>query len=268
MGVAVRVTGLPDWVDAPRILGDGDWESSPDGWTARLERPAAADLQARLRGIGIGGSPIAVTVQPSLKRALVRGARTADARRRRKTTPGFTRPGCRLDDEGRMSLTAESIALALGRQAQGRSVLDATGGCGGNAIGFARAGCDVVMVEPHSGRLAMARHNARVYGVDHKIRFVAGTAETIEPTLTADLLFADPPWGADWNRLHTAAADLPLLQPLLRLSTRFATTWLKLPPSFAVDTLPGWAPQAWHGNAEGDRRRVKFLLLTLDRAHG
>lgn len=261
MPVTARVTWIPSWVDARRLLGPGPWQLADGAWSAALEREAAADLQARLRGVGLGGWPLEVQVVPPLKRALIRDARATDARRRRDTTPGFTRPGCRLDDEGRMSLTAESLASALGNQAAGRSVVDATGGCGGNAIGFARAGCRVDLVEPDATRLAMARHNAAVYGVVDRIRFHAGRAEDVVPTLAADLLFGDPPWGEAWDRARTGPSDVPLVPALTGLADRFAACWLKLPPSYDVGTLPAYRPEAWFGEAEGDLRRVKFLLL-------
>lgn len=266
MGVHVRVRGLPDWVDARRLLGDGPWTHQDGEHVAELDRTDAADVQARLRNVGIGGSPIQVVVRPSLKRTVVRAARTVDARRRRDTTPGFTRPGTRLDDEGRMSLTPEALALALGKRASGASVLDICGGAGGNAIGFARAGCQVTLVEPDRDRLEMARHNAGIYGVADRIRFVQSRLQDLPEDTHADLLFADPPWGADWDRSRTEPEHLPLLPAILDRAEPFERAWLKLPPSFAVDTLPDWRPDPWFGTAEGDRQRVKFLILTRERS--
>ena len=222
------MTGVPEWIDPRRLLTDSPWSHIDGRWVTELTRSEAADLQARLRGVALGGRAIEVQVRPSLKRALVRSARTADARRRRQTTPGFTRRGTRLDDEGKMSLTAEAIALELGERAAGQSVLDCCGGCGGNAIGFARAGCEVTLVEPNAKRIEMARHNARLYGVEDRIRFVRATAQEVAASETADLLFADPPWGSDWNRAGTGTSDLPLLGTLLELADRFEHTWLCL----------------------------------------
>ena len=261
----VTVRGVPDWVPYLSLLGNGDWSSGDDGWTAELGRVEAADLSARLRNIGLGGSPLEVEVRPALKRKLVREARTADARRRRQTTPGFTRPGCRLDPEGKMSLTAESLALALGTRAAGRAVVDACAGAGGNAIGFARAGCSVTCIEPHAGRIRDAAHNARVYGVADRIEFLHGSALDLLPTMSGDLLFLDPPWGEDWNRTRSDLTGVPLLAPALRAAAgRFGSRWLKLPPSFDVSLLPEFAPTAVFGQAEGDRQRVKYLILRDD----
>src|SRR5690606_10608290 len=112
-----------------------------------------------------------------------------------------------------------------GRRYAGRDVIDATCGAGGNAIGFARAGCAVVAVDADAGRLAQARHNAAVYGVADRIRFVHGRAQDV--VTTGDVLFLDPPWGADWDRARTTVGDLPPLAELLPLAAGFDTTLIK-----------------------------------------
>ena len=57
--------------------------------------------------------------------------------------------------------------------------------------------------------------NARLHGVEDRIRFQTGDAARLLPGLRADLLFLDPPWGVEWNRLHTPLDALPALPPLL-----------------------------------------------------
>lgn len=260
----VTVAGVPGWVDAAQLLGEGDWSQGPDAtWQAELSREAAADLGARLRGLGMGGTAFEVTVVPPLKRKLVRDARTVDARRRRHTTPGFTRGGVRLDDEGHRSLTPEALALHLGQRAKAlglRTVLDAFGGAGGNAIGFARAGLQVVSTELDPDRNRDARHNARIYGVADRIDARTADARQAAATLDADLLFLDPPWG-DLDRRACGLADLPVLAEVLAHAPRFAHVWCKVPPSFAPATLPGYHAEAVFGRASGDARRVKFVWL-------
>jgi hypothetical protein len=103
----------------------------------------------------------------------------------------------------------------------------------------------------------MAEHNARIYGVP--LRVVVGDARVLLPTLEADVVFVDPPWGADWNRTRTDLDDLPLLGELAL--DRFSTAIVKVPPSFDPSALPGFAPRAVFGEAPGDRQRVKFVLL-------
>nr|MBA2319801.1 methyltransferase domain-containing protein [Deltaproteobacteria bacterium] len=198
-------------------------------------------------------------VQPPLSRPLVRAGRERDARARRDTSPGFTRPGVRLDEEGRWSLTPEAIALAIGKSAGRVAVIDATCGAGGNAIGFARAGCDVLAIDRDPDRLAHARHNARAYGVS--MRFLAGDAAELLPGLPPALVFVDPPWGRTWPRDRCGLGDLPVLAAILPRCR--GPVWAKVPPSFDPAELPGGIPEAVFGVSAGDAHRVKFLLIRV-----
>jgi hypothetical protein len=270
----VRVAPIPAWIDHERLLGPTDagqpWhvvalEAGACEARARLSSEAAADLGARLRGLGLDGRALLCSIDPPLRRPLVRRARTEDARRRRATTPGFERAGVRLDDEGRWSLTPEQLALRLARTAARTPIVDAGCGAGGNAIAFARAGSRVVAIEADAGRLALARHNAKIYQVDDRIHFIHGDALTVarEHAERDAILFIDPPWGRDWERERCGLAQLPLLAALLPIASEFAALWAKVPPSFATAELPEATPEAWFGEAEGDRRRIKFVLLRL-----
>ena len=261
----VTVSGVPDWV-APRHLLDGDeWIATEAGWEGERTAAQAADLLARLRNLGMGGTAIDVQVRPALKRGVVRAARTAEARRKRDTTPGFTRPGAQLDDEGRRFLTPERIAKDLARRAVGSgpaaTVIDACAGCGGNTIGFARAGCQVVAIEPDARRLALARHNVRVYDVADRVTFLQADARDALPGMLADLVFLDPPWGEP-DRI--VCHDLPLLDELIAASAHVPRIWAKVPPSFVG--RDGFQMEAWFGKRPGDRQRVKFVLLRRDDA--
>ncbi len=266
MSVHVSVTGLLPWIDARRLLGPGDWTF--DGPTARADLAihAAADLDARLHNVAIGGSPIRVECRPPLPRPAVRAARTTDARRRRDATPGFLRPGVRLDEEGRVSLTPEAIAAEIGRRYAGRTVIDAGCGAGGNAIGFARAGCRVIAVERDAGRLADARHNARIYEVLDRIELVPGDAVEVAARRASPeaVLYVDPPWGVDWARSGMGLEALPLLEAFVQhgIFARYGTVLLKVPPSFRAGEIEGARPEAVYGLSAGDSRRVKFLLVT------
>jgi SAM-dependent methyltransferase len=271
----VRVGPLPDWLDLSRLLGpcsepDGAWQRSrgEHGLEARgpLNSADAADLAARLRGLGFDGRALVCEITPSLSRSSVRRARSDDARRRRVTTPGFLRPGTHDDAIGRMSLTPEPLAMRMAAWAQGRAVVDAGCGIGGNAIAFARAGCRVLAIEADAARLELARHNATVYGVARQIEFVHGDALVLVPERRDPerILFVDPPWGADWPRAGCALEQFPLLVDLLPHAAGYAALWAKLPPSFATDgLLDGGSGRvdAFFGEAQGDRQRVKFVLV-------
>ncbi len=283
---SIRVAPLPDWLDAPRLLGPAlAGEDDSRGWTfgagaiagtrlaeAELEAEPAADLAARLRGLVLEGRAIECVIQPSLARTQVRAGRLVDARRRRNVSVGFSRRGAELDDEGRWSLTPEALALALGERAMsrasraGRVVIDAGCGVGGNAIGFARAGCEVVAIERSRERLAMAQHNAKLYGVADRIRFILGDALLLaEPFVVAGaIVFCDPPWGRDAAERALHLDDMPLLAPLRALAERRgAALWAKLPAAFPVAEIGG-AAEAVFGVAEGDWRRIKFVLVRRD----
>lgn len=262
----MTVQNLPHWLDSRQLLGPGDWSLTAEGgWVraqAQLPRSDAADLGARFRNLGLGGRRVLVGCTPPLPRTAVRAARLEDARRRRQTSVGFSRPGVRLDEEGRFSLTPEQLALELGKRARGVHVVDAGCGCGGNAIGFARAGCRVTAIECDPKRAADARHNAARYGTELTVK--TGTVEQVLPTVVTDpqrdILFVDPPWGRDWDRHCIPMATFPLLHSCLAARERFAEVWAKLPPSTDV-TGSRAAVEAVFGRAAGDVRRVKFLLL-------
>ncbi|MGB6219552.1 methyltransferase domain-containing protein [Haloferula sp.] len=264
----VRVEPLPPWLDRQRFLGDGDWVAHDlaNGHLkaeASLERDAAADLAARLRGVGIGGSLIKVEISPPLNRKDLRRANLEEARRYRQGSTGFSHRSARLDDEGRKSLTPEALALELAERARGRRVIDACAGAGGNAIGFARAGCKVLAIEINPGRLAMAKHNAALYGVADQIEFVQGDARELLPKQDADLLFIDPPWGERYNKERVTLSELPPCLELLECSLHLPKRWIKAPPSFDPASLPGCRVEAIFGVGQGDHRRVKFLLLEI-----
>lgn len=262
----VRVQPLPPWLDLQRFLGDEHWtlETLPCGKLeamATLERGAAADLAARLRGIGIGGSLIQLDISPPLNRKDLRRANLEEARRYRQGSTGFSQRSARLDDEGRKSLTPEALALELGKRADRRRVIDACAGAGGNAIGFARAGCQVIAIEIDPSRLAMAKHNAALYGVADQIKFVQGDAREELPKQNADFLFIDPPWGERYNKERVNLSELPPCLELLECSDHLPKRWIKVPPSFDPASLPGCRVEAVFGVGLGDQRRVKFLLL-------
>lgn len=261
---SVTVGPIPSWMPLHALLGEGGWreEQTPQGRYAHAELPhaQAADVGARLRGLGFGGRAVEVRVHPRLSRPLVRAARLRDARARRDTSPGFSRRGVRLDDDGRRYLTPEALALEIGHLARGRSVLDLTAGAGGNAIGFARAGSRVIATELDEERLKLARHNARVYGVQDQITFRHGDAREVIAQESAEIVFVDPPWGV-YDKVRVTLSDLPLLAELMPALSYKEQVWLKLPPSFDPDTLAREAElRPLFGVAPGDRHRVKLLL--------
>lgn len=260
MNHRVVVRGVPEWVDATKLLGS-PFSMEDGAYTAELDTEAAADVAARLRNLGLDGALLGLELRPRLKRPAIRAGRTRDARARRDTTPGFTQPGAQWDDEGRYSLTPESLALVMGRAAKKRDVTDLGCGVGGNTIGFARADCSVVAIERDPTRRRMALHNAALYGVQDRVTVAAELADDA----TGDLLFIDPPWGTEWDRERTEVDDFPLLVASLERVQRgqFVELWSKLPPSFDLSSVPNAKAQAVFGTRPGDHHRIKFVWLRL-----
>ncbi|KAJ4482436.1 S-adenosyl-L-methionine-dependent methyltransferase [Lentinula aciculospora] len=116
-----------------------------------------------------------------------------------------TPPGCLLDEEGWYSVTPERIAHQIAERCRCDTILDAFCGVGGNAIAFAKTCQRVIALDISPIRLALARHNAQIYGVAEHIEFIladyisfAKTYISSPQTATSrkiDVVFLSPPWG-------------------------------------------------------------------------
>lgn len=106
--------------------------------------------------------------------------------------------GCLLDEEGWYSVTPERIADQIAQRCRCDVVLDAFCGVGGNAIAFAKTCHHVIALDISPTRLALARHNATIYGVADRIDFILADyldfARTCPPR-AVDVVFLSPPWG-------------------------------------------------------------------------
>lgn len=108
--------------------------------------------------------------------------------------------GIIMDAEGWYSATPESVALRSAELLMPPPRLpslfvDAFVGCGGNAIQAALHGALVIAIDIDPVKLACARHNAKIYGVAHRIEFVLGDFVALAPRLRAHVCFLSPPWG-------------------------------------------------------------------------
>ncbi|KAH8823332.1 S-adenosyl-L-methionine-dependent methyltransferase [Flagelloscypha sp. PMI_526] len=116
-------------------------------------------------------------------------------------------PGCLLDEEGWYSITPEKIADQIAERCRCDTILDAFCGVGGNAIAFAKTCQRVIAIDTSATRLALARHNAQIYGVADRIEFILGDylsfARSYASTSNGhsgtrrkiDVVFLSPPWG-------------------------------------------------------------------------
>ncbi|KAL8521076.1 hypothetical protein ACS0TY_011572 [Phlomoides rotata] len=104
--------------------------------------------------------------------------------------------GVKLDEEGWFSVTPEEIAAHQARRCAGAGVvIDAFAGVGGNAIQFAKVCHRVVAIEIDPKKVALAIHNAKIYGVEDCIDFIVGDFFQLAPFLKGDVVFLSPPWG-------------------------------------------------------------------------
>ncbi|KAG6852997.1 hypothetical protein C0991_007679 [Blastosporella zonata] len=114
-------------------------------------------------------------------------------------------PGCLLDEEGWYSVTPELVADQIAERCRCDTILDAFCGVGGNAIAFAKTCQRVIALDTSPTRLALARHNAQIYGVADRIEFILSDYISFAKTYTAlphtqrarniDVVFLSPPWG-------------------------------------------------------------------------
>ncbi|MGE0791178.1 MAG: methyltransferase [Sandaracinaceae bacterium] len=228
----VRVT-----VEGPAFLPSDLWEAPG----ALVSPTRARWLLANVDGMAVGGGAMRVRTEPAIRRGR-RPPRREDPRERRARL--FTRwnEGVRVDDEGLVGLTPEAIAMRLAEGARG-TVLDLTCGVGGLAIAFARQPGvrRVIAVDRSAERLAMAEHNARIYGVSDRIELVHDDATRVAERMRAELTVIDPPWGGrGYDRERMSMADLAMPVPEL-LAAIEGPVLLKLPRSFDVAELPSGA---------------------------
>jgi len=149
--------------------------------------------------------------------------------------------GIQYDKEGFETSKSEPVAEYVARHLPGRTVFDAFTGLGGSAIAFARQGKRVISVELSGARSAMARHNAKIYGVEDKIEFVVGNSLKIWKEFEFDSAYFDPPWGGvgyerpDRLFFHSLQPDISeLLVRLVRAGRNVAVT---LPLNFDLNEI-------------------------------
>jgi 16S rRNA G966 N2-methylase RsmD len=219
--------------------------------------PAAARETLRLYdGLAVGGARIAVEVTPAIRAGRAAPMWRPRAERRRELFALWDR-GIRTDDEGLFSATPQAIAERIAEGARG-VVLDGTCGIGSIAIALARRSevTRVIAVDVDARRLEMTRHNAEIYGVRDRIELVHGDVRDVAARASFDRLVLDPPWGGrEYDRERMTLDDLGLdLRPLL--ASFDGPVVIKLPRSFDVGELPGFALEA----AMDPRGVIKLLI--------
>lgn len=248
--VRVSLEGAPDWLD-PRIWlpADGLVSAARARW-----------LLHQLDRLAVGGHTLSLRVEAPIH-AGRRPPPREDRRERRRRLFSRWEQGVQADEEGLYSATPEALAEALVRGLGGH-VVDGTCGVGSLALALARepAVTRVTAVDLDPARLEMARHNARIYGVSERIRFVAGDVRALLAGTPCDALVLDPPWGGTaYDRDRVRLGDLGLdLADALRHAPPVVR--LKLPRSFEVAELAR-LPGAWRVRPLVDARGLLKMLV-------
>jgi len=176
--------------------------------------------------------------------------------------------GVRLDEESWYSVTPEKIAKHIAEKCQCDVVVDGFCGVGGNAIQFALTCERVIAVDIDNEKIAMARHNAKVYGVEDKIEFMVGDFFSIVPHLKADVVFLSPPWGGP-QYVNQDIFDLKLMGGMMDGFAVFSTA-LKVTENIAyfvpkntnVDQLASLAGKGGKVEVEQNLLNKKTKTLT------
>ncbi|KAL5121096.1 putative diacylglycerol O-acyltransferase tgs1 [Pleosporales sp. CAS-2024a] len=114
--------------------------------------------------------------------------------------------GIWMTEDAWFGVTPEPIAnkiaahIAESAPADKTVIVDAFAGVGGNAIALARSGRwdRVFAMEKDAKTLQCAKHNAEIYGVAHKIFWLAGDCFEAMTRFAGNknlVIFASPPWG-------------------------------------------------------------------------
>eukprot|EP00042_Codosiga_hollandica_P046907 m.501413 g.501413 ORF g.501413 m.501413 type:complete len:886 (-) comp57329_c0_seq88:156-2813(-) len=120
--------------------------------------------------------------------------------------------GIQLDEESWYSVTPERLAEHIAERCRCDVIVDAFCGAGGNSIQFAFSCERVIAIDIDPKKIEMARHNARIYGVEDRIEFIIGDFLEVAPRLKADVVFLSPPWGGP-SYTNKRVFDLSTMNP-------------------------------------------------------
>lgn len=153
--------------------------------------------------------------------------------------------GIQLDDESWYSVTPEQLAAHHAQRCHGDVIIDGCCGVGGNTIAFAATCRLVVAIDVDPLKIAMARHNAAIYGRSN-IEWLVGDFVQLAESGALDRyaaagVFLSPPWGGPAYTRRSAFTfdDMPvdglrMWCAARRLSLNVA---LFLPRNFDCETL-------------------------------
>ncbi|PRP84311.1 hypothetical protein PROFUN_07612 [Planoprotostelium fungivorum] len=178
--------------------------------------------------------------------------------------------GILLDTESWYSVTPELIANHIAARCACAVVVDAFCGAGGSAIAFAQTCHRVIAIDIDEKKLVMARHNARIYGVEDRIEFIQGDFMQVGKQLKADVVHLSPPWGGP-DYLHSSIFDIRSMTPdgydIFNLAKQISPNIAYLMPR-NVDQLQMQELAGKFGACEIEYNRINGKIKTVTAYYG
>ncbi len=174
--------------------------------------------------------------------------------------------GIKTDEVGLYSVTPESIALEQAKRMDCKTIIDGFAGIGGNAIAFARLCEKVYAIENDRNRMMMAKHNAKLYGVDKKIVFIHGDFVREIKKIEAEGVFLDPQWGLGPAYKNLKKFSLSDFEPdgniiMEAVFGRFGKIALKVPRQFGLQELSRFGSFDVESNVLKEREIFKTVYF-------
>lgn len=145
------------------------------------------------------------------------------------------------------------------------TIIDATACCGGDTLHFAKLFRHVHAIEKNPLHLAMLTHNLGIYERSNVTTHL-GDACRIVPTLNADVVFFDPPWGGPRYKhqrlLRLYLSRTPMHEVAARMLARVPVVVLKVPWNTAVQPYVAVVRRVSGRNLQVFHLR-QFMLLVL-----
>lgn len=102
-----------------------------------------------------------------------------------------------FDEYGLFALTPRCFSEPILRRIKGDTIVDACCSVGGMSIALAETGKRVIAVELDTRRIKLARKNATLFEVSHRIEFVNEDVLRALPQLDFDTVFFDGQWSEE-----------------------------------------------------------------------
>ncbi|KAG7296276.1 hypothetical protein JYU34_021401 [Plutella xylostella] len=176
--------------------------------------------------------------------------------------------GIRLDLESWFSVTPERVSQHIAERCRCDVIVDAFCGAGGNALQLPTTCERVIAIDIDPCKIALARHNATIYGVADRIEFIVGDFFQLAPTLKADVVFLSPPWGGpkyaenEHYDLETMLEPRPASQLMAAAETVSHNIALYVPRNTRSDQLVELAKTSGAVEIEQNFLGRRFIALT------